>query len=293
MEQQRGIILIFVLIVMAALLATALGFGFFLLADLRRAKAIDNSLSAYYAADAGIERSLFLFRQQEITSVGELIQNGDLLESNSKWRIDDPSNNSSDYEPSVFRQRLANGKNLKLYFLGRRAGSNSAKAISVFWKKGSPPSSVKLQISFTQLNPQVNADEGDALIYYTDQNVLEVADSETTGGLATCYYFKDIGLSGAPLPLPDQYADYLVEFKVLGSGADYVDKVNILAYDNEEDCRNSVNADSSAISNVTLKSVGSHNNVRQTITANLPPRDPFSGLFGFVLFSEEDITKGY
>ena len=55
-NNQDGIILILALMIMAILLSTALGFGVFILSDLRQAKEIDDSVIAYYAADAGEKR---------------------------------------------------------------------------------------------------------------------------------------------------------------------------------------------------------------------------------------------
>src|SRR3989344_5258276 len=112
-QNQKGIILIFSLMIMAILLSTALGFGLFIISDLRQAKDIDDALSAYYAADAGLERTLYLFRQAGKEKIGGFSGLEDTLSNNDQdedisgdgvidWTIEE----STDYEPVFFRQRL-------------------------------------------------------------------------------------------------------------------------------------------------------------------------------------------
>jgi len=289
-QNQKGIILILALMIMSILLSTALGFGFFILSDLRQAQEIDNAVVAYYFADSGIERTLYLFRHGGKEKIGNFTDQEDAL-----WAIDkdgDINNDvqpdwtigeSTDYEPTFFRQRLYNGQNAKLYFIGRSDGTNISKSIEIAWFKGL--NSPKLQVVFTQLNPEIN--DEDVLVYYTDINKIEISDSDLeTGGAPVCFNFKDKDIEDFSLDLP---SDYVVELKVLGTGGDYVDNLSVKAYSGS-DC--SIDYPR-GISNISIKSIGTHNGARQAIYANIPPRDPISGLFGFVLFSEEDITKGY
>ncbi|MEK7072771.1 MAG: hypothetical protein AAB969_04320, partial [Patescibacteria group bacterium] len=178
----------------------------------------------------------------------------------------------------------------RLYFIGRGDSTNISKSIKITWLKG--VNSPKLQVIFTQLNPLI--DGSGSLVYYTDISKVEISDTLAKGPV--CFDFKDEDTQGASLAVP---SDYLVELKVLGTGDDYVDNLSVTAYDqikgingcNSEAYNNGYNAQ--GISNITIKSVGTYHGTRQAIYANIPPRDPSSGLFGFVLFSEEDITKGY
>ncbi|OGY44146.1 MAG: hypothetical protein A3B89_03305 [Candidatus Buchananbacteria bacterium RIFCSPHIGHO2_02_FULL_40_13] len=289
-KNEQGIILILALMMVSILLSIALGFGIFILSDLRQAAEIDNSVVAYYAADSGIERTLYLFRHGDKDKIGGFSGSNGALSPDDRegenWTIRD----STDYELTFFRQRLYNGQSVKLYFIGRRTGVNTAKSIKINWFKGSG-FSPKLQVVFTQLNP---IDDDGILVYYTDTDKVEISDSNSAGPI--CFDFKDRDIDGSFLALP---SDYVVELRVVGSGADYVDNLSVTAY-NETKGINGCNSQAyndtynpEAISNITLKARGNYGGVSQTIYAHLPPRDPSSGLFGFVLFSEEDITKGY
>ncbi len=296
-KNESGIILILALMIMSILLSTALGFGVFIVSDLRQAQEIDNSIVAYYYADSGVERTLYLFRhgdKEKIDgftgqddSLSEADKSGDL---NSDGKVDWTIEDSTDYEPTFFRQRLFNGQGAKLYFIGRHDGTNNTKSIKINWVKG--VNSPKLQVVFTQLNP---FDDNGVLVYYTDTSKIEISDSIELAN-PVCFDFKDRDTSGNALTLN---SDYLVEIKVLGTSGDFIDNLSVTAYDeqkgingcNTENYNATYNA--KGISNVTIKSVGTYAGTRQAVYANIPPRDPSSGLFGFVLFSEEDITKGY
>lgn len=299
-KNEQGIILILALMIMSILLSIALGFGIFILSDLRQAQEIDSSIAAYYFADSGIERTLYLFRHGNKEKVGNFLGDGsnESLSSidknsdiNGDGKIDWTIEDSTDYEQTFFRQRLYNGQSVKLYFVGRNDGTNDAKSIKINWVKGF--NSPKLQVVFTQLNPR-EGDDG-VLVYYTDVNKIEISDSIELAN-PVCFDFKDRDVNGGSLPIP---ADYLVELKVLGTGGDYVDNLSVTAYNEPKGLNgcNTVNYNNSynpeGISNITIKSVGTFNGTRQAVYANILPRDPSSGLFGFVLFSQEDITKGY
>ena len=315
---QRGIVLIVTLIILSVLLSTALGFGIFIFSDIRQAQAIDNSILAYYAADAGLERSLFLFRQNDVQWVGSPEQPGTLLDvlgtadatlkNNAQWNVA----NSHDYEETFFRQRLNSGQSVKLYFLNRASEPrlNQADKIAVEWYKGKKASGVasdvKMQLSFTQLNPELKydaaVDDSPIVVYYTDFSPeQEISDYLVTQS-PQVYSFLD---ETVPYCYPEgsgcsrDYYDYVVEIKALGldsvseepppeeNDGNYIDSLKVTAYD--ENNQRVIDG----ITNITIRSVGTYRRAEQEIIANIPPRDPVSGLLGFVLFSEEDITKGY
>ena len=281
-QKQDGVILVLSLMIMTMLLSIAFGFGVFILSDLHQAREIDNSVVAYYAADSGIERTLFLFRKGDKERISDLTisdQGGDITgDSIDDWDI----SQSSDYESTFFRQRLLNGQSVKLYFLGRGGGSNTSKSIMIEWYKGF--NSPKLQVIFTQLTPIM---QDGVLVYDTDINKVEISDSTGTDeSEPVCYDFKGL-------------TDYVVELRAVGTGSDYIDRIIVTAYDDEKNINgcNTIgyiaSKNEEAISNVTIKSIGIYNGASQEVYANIPPFDPVSGLLGFVLFSDADITKGY
>ena len=263
-KNQEGIVLVLSLILMSILLSVAIGFGVIIISDIRQARSVDNSIVAYFAADAGIERNLFLLRKQEdVEGVGDILFETKILSGNgSSWDI----SSSVDFETSFFRQRISNGQSWKLFFLDR-GDVNQVKSINIFWNK-SEISPTKMQVSFTRLTLE-DIDGGS--IFVTDKNEVLISTSSNS-----CFPFESAN------------SDYAVEIKALGPVDGYIDSLTVKGY-GTDDCSGEVA--SSSISNITLISEGIYNNSRQRIIAHIPPRTPVSGIFSFVLFSEEDITK--
>ncbi|MFA6526037.1 MAG: hypothetical protein WCT26_01310 [Candidatus Buchananbacteria bacterium] len=285
-NDNRGMIIVFTLIMLAVFLTTALSFSYFIIRDINKAKSIDNSIIAYYSADAGMEESLYLLKNQELAESVESLKSKrpspiEMTLSKGAWDI----SSSTSYETSVLRQRLYNGQSAKFFILNRGAltGQNTTKSITLEWhKSGGIP---KLQASMTQLTSQF--DNNGSLIYFTDRSELEVDDT-----LVKCFDLKDRDFSGAVLsPLPD----YLIEYKVLGeNNEDFIDTLRVKTYSIACDPNPDTMAaafNSNGITNPTVKSSGTYGRSTQSIIAHILPKDPVSGLLGFVLFSEQDVTK--
>lgn len=64
---------------MAALLAIALGLARLSLGELRLVRDIPNSLIAYYAAESGIEKAIYLDRKGEDASLDECLDAGNTI----------------------------------------------------------------------------------------------------------------------------------------------------------------------------------------------------------------------
>lgn len=304
-QDEQGVIIVFTLILLGVLLAVAMGFFYFILLDLKKARAIDNSTVAYYAADAGMERSLYILKkQQAVLSTSALVNLYEAatespdgvftLANQAQWDI----NNSTDQEKNFYRQRLANGDSVKLYFLNRSSQADKPKSFGVQWYKGNKNvgnnDALKLQVAINQLKPQIytSGGTGSTVVYYAEANEIRATDS-TAGDMVYCFKFENcdvnaIGDGGQGCaPLVNDYIDYVVELKALGASDDFIDSLAVTTFDDAQ-CQT---ASTYGISNFTLKSRGVFNNNQQIIIAHIPPLDPLSGLFGFVLFSEKDITK--
>lgn len=284
--------MILTMVIMAVLFATAISFAVFIISDLRQSAQIDESIVAYYGADAGLEQNLFWLRKdagdREIENIANLkaIKTDDNLANKASWDI----SKSADSEARFFRQRLENGQSVKLYFLGRAdkpmggAGDNESKSLKIEWHQGEG-GTPKLQVAFTQLTP---FNDNGNLVFFTDVNKVEISDSEDLRG-PSCYDFLDKDIGGNT-----KNSDYVVELTALGQEGEYIDNLLVTAHNNSVSgsCQvGPVNSD--AITNITLRSLGTYNKSKQEIVAQITPKDPVSGLLGFVLFSEEDIAKGY
>lgn len=279
-NNQQGVILVMTIVIMSILIATGLGFAVLVLSDLRQAQQIDNGIVAYYGANSGVEEGLYWMRKDiensDIATVDALknIAPTKTLDNKATWDIND----ATDFQNIISRERLYNGQSLKFYILGRSVGSNDTGSIGIKWERDAGYATTQLQVVATQLNYQQA--ENDALIYYTDTNKVIVNPDQDRD----CVPLLDEEIPGNT----DADYDYVFEVRALGETEDDVIKsLNIQAYSND----NCTSLNLEGITNISLTSTGRYRNSQQTITAYVPPRDPVSGLFGFVLFSQEDITK--
>lgn len=284
-KNKDGVILVYSMMMMSVLLSVALGLSYFVIRDLNKARAIDNSIVAYYSAEAGLEQSLYLIKKADFPAEAEKLKTQltqrEMSFSGGVWDLDE----SVDFESGFLRQRLLNGQNVKFFILRRQKNEDAPKSITVNWLRPKE-SNANLQVNIIQLDPQ-NTTDG-SLVYYTENSVIETTDS--SGELdIRCYDLNDLSLTGNRL----SPVDYLVDLKILGfSSDDYIDSLSIKTYNkycNSAEFEDSYNP--SGISNLTIKARGVFGGVSQYINASIAPYDPISGLFGFVLFSEQDITK--
>lgn len=288
--------LVFTLILMAVFMTIALGLSYLVINDINKARAIDDSIIAYYGADAGMEESLYLLRKDSIQSTqpAEALKTLrsdvaiQLFQSRGLWNILD----STDFERTILRQRLYSGQGVKFFVLNRglSVNPNSTGSFSVEWYKGDE-TAPKLEVKLTQLSPQQALEPGGPLVYLTDTDAIEIDDYESNGNFARCYQLKNTDIADSTKTRNDGViSDYSVEIKVLGtSNDDFVDHLIVKAYDSS-DC-SSDTEDMQGLNNLTINSHGKYNQSEQNIIAQIVPFDPSSGLLGFVLFSQEDITK--
>lgn len=295
----RGMILVFTLLLLGVFLSTALTFSYFVISDINKARAIDDSIIAYYSADAGMEESLYLLRKQPDTNTLDLVKTArataqQLTSSRGNWDI----SSSTDYEKAVLRQRLYNGQSIKFFILNRgtESNNNQTKSITLEWYKGEGKTP-RLQVNLTQLATQ-NA--SGTIVYYTDVSEIQVADSSGHNKDVYCYDLNDYKINSVIKDKLSEPVDYMAEFKVLGTvtnvpnstNDDYVERLLVKAYN--DSCSVSPNKrtpNPQGITNLTLKSKGTYGRATQNIIAQVLPRDPLSGLMGFVLFSENDVIK--
>lgn len=64
-EQQSGMVIVLAILIVAAVLATAVAFGNLVVREIRQTRLIDQSMQAYYFAESGSERALHQVRKRE------------------------------------------------------------------------------------------------------------------------------------------------------------------------------------------------------------------------------------
>lgn len=87
-KHNKGISLILTLLVMAAILAIALGVSRLSLGEIKLIRDIPQSLIAYYAAEAGVERGLYEKRVNDVDlTIPDCSSGGELLDNGSRYSV--------------------------------------------------------------------------------------------------------------------------------------------------------------------------------------------------------------
>jgi len=300
-KKQSGVILVLAVVLTGILFSVAITIAVIVISDLRQAGAIDRSIVAYYAADSGLERTLFALRKDHddpsivdsMETVKALFAGDELTGSESDWDIND----STDYERIFYRQKLFRGQSAKIYITGRKNNNDAAESIKIInWERSNDDPAIRLRATMTQLQSQPDPDNNGVLVYYTDTDKVLMTPPDKGG--PNCLPMRNVSVNNPDQYQsdPDNFVDYAIELTALGDGLededlkDFVSNLNITTY-NTDDCSGDINPE--GLTNITIVANGEKGDARQTIFAHILPRDPISGILGFVLFSEEDITKGY
>jgi len=87
-KKQKGVSLLLTLLIMAGLLSIAFGISKLTLGEIRLSRDIPKSITAYYAAEAGVERALYEKRINDINlDISDCPAGGVSLDNGSKYGV--------------------------------------------------------------------------------------------------------------------------------------------------------------------------------------------------------------
>ncbi|OGY53765.1 MAG: hypothetical protein A3A24_02535 [Candidatus Buchananbacteria bacterium RIFCSPLOWO2_01_FULL_46_12] len=282
-KKQNGMVLVLAILIIAAVLATATVFSELIIRQIQQSRLIDQSIQAYYLAESGAERTLHQIRILESVVDCATISIGSCQENNARCSLDAeiPCVTSSqgsldtavtdDWQVVVSEESqtdfvLTKGETFQIdLFSPQQVQDANITKIDV----GSSVNNLKL---FGEL---VN------LTNILQVGVLNCADQPPV--------FKDIitapqsrsALDGKNILAACSYV-FRLRFP-LDSPVDQAG-LTLKLYD---DAESQVNIPSRLIIDSTARFGSSI----QTVVVRTPIRPPLSGLYDFVLFSEEEIVK--
>ncbi len=306
-QGRRGVISLLALILMATMTATAVGASLIIMNELRQTQAVDQAAVAVYAAESGVEQGLAIIRNARQTKTL----------SDTRTALDPCYNQTgctrgsvpvSDTLPAATWQRSVSS--LTTYTMPLLAPDQSVSVDYVDPDTSGASNVESLTLSWEddcRGNTQIEASlltwsmEGGQLDFSPNaQRVFKQVVSCGTGCSGTSTHCA----CATPEPItafisPENEADQLEDLSALkpyrftfrpifipGSIYDacVITNLKVTAYD--------AGATPTEIPTVVqLKAVGKYGNALQAVTAQLPWKEPASGLLSFVLFSEEDIQK--
>jgi hypothetical protein len=253
----RGDILPLALVMMTTILLAGLGVGIVVMEGLRRSADTDAAMTAYYAADAGVERQLYELRKRSAT-VGSLQGLSGTFSNGSGWAA----------ASSTYLQALS-----KTFFL---IPEDDFQFVDLF-----DPDNIAAAAGVGRVDWswQAGPDCGGT------PPTIEMGYAQwLASGSVLPQDFRIIqGLTPAGMVTPlDPLRGYRLRFRPKGCSASAL-RVEVspgAAY-----------APQTFPGDIVAGAIGSYRRATQAITVQVPRQDVLSGLFSFVLFSECQLIK--
>jgi len=250
---KSGSLLLMSILILSSIITAASTMGTITLQNLRLGIAVDNGLVALYAAESGVEDALYEIRKNE-TAAAALLANGTLA-NNASW-----ARTITTTTMSLGKTVPINGSwEINLYEPDTSLSplSNPIKSLRLSWAgSGSEWAEVKI----------------------TPWTTAGSLGAPTTQLFSAASNPATVNLQDATAVL------YRIQIKALYSA---LNNLTVAAY-------NGLDLSGSPVplpTQITLLSTGMFQRAKQAVRAIMAHRAPLSDVFGYVLFTEEDLIK--
>lgn len=241
------------LLILSGIITAAGTVGVVTVQTLRQAIAVDQGLIAYYAAESGVEDGLYEFRKKE-TTLAAMPGSGSLV-NGSTW-----SRTTSNANTSLTKTVAQNSSwEINLYDQDSSLSplSNPIKSVRLAWT-GSGSEWAEVEIT----------------PWGSDGNI----QTPTTQLFSSASNPALVNLQDATTVL------YRLRVKALYAA---LTNLTVTAYSG----LNATGAQVNIPAQITLISTGSFSRSKQAVRALMPNRTPLSDVFGYVIFTEDDLVK--
>lgn len=286
---QSGTIIILAILIIAAVLSTALIFSNLILRDLQQSRLLDQSLQAYYGAESGSERALHQVRRRSA------IVNCSALDNDQNAFCDEATSRCSNV-PAVPCTNSTDG-NITLAG-GWDLGIVNEPSTSIPLSKGQ---SFQLDLFDPAEVAQSNVDSiavshnsGGGLSFLGElsnlTNILQINNPAVSNCLVQPPVLK--GRINAPTQINGldgvqmlQDCSYIFRLTYPQDAAGNATVATISLFNQSSGQQLDIP------SRLIINASATFGNSFQTVSVRTPSRPPLSGLYDFVLFSEEEIIK--
>lgn len=242
------------LVITATILLAGVTLGTVVLESLKRSVDMDNSMVAYYSADAGIERQLYAIRKQSVT-VASLDSLSGYFPNSSNWTSEDGSHYVSTNVKTFASLQQGDVQVVDLYdpdSLGAAGGVGQVR-----WTWTATPSTCQVELGYARW---------------------------TTGSTIIPDAFQIVsfsGGSGSQSLTPSQA--YRLRFRPKNCS---ITNLQIRLYANVGDT-----TPMNFPGDITVAAEGAYKKSKQAIAVTMPRQDVLSSVFNYVIFSECSLIK--
>ena len=269
-KKRSGSAILLALMVVSAILSSALYINVLSIRGMKQSQNIDNSLIAFYAAETGNEQAIYYIRKKENLDINDLIlPNGSITAGESlvsRDIVDEVKNilislkKDETYQLDVFDQENLSTESF-IDYLELEWDSNCANS--------------KIELTVNEWEAQTSINWGDM------QNQMHISK---------CIIDSPVRIDDGESPCSDIVLDsnmsYQFRFKSLTCD---VYNLSIKAFDiiNQQVAFKNIYS----VESVGEYPVGTSQSNKQALHVNLRKFSPLSGLFDYVLFSEKSLVK--
>ena len=311
-KQQSGMVLILSILIVAAVLATVAIFSNLIIREIFQSRLVDQSIQSYYLAESGTERTLYQTRKREAIPDCAIVGSG-ACNDNGFCPVDTDHDGLQNDIPCITTNQGALGAQMKGDW---NVVVSHERSMPIFLQPGG-------SFQFDLFSPYLGAD------FISNLNAIKIQSDPTSNPNNNLSDFKLYGqltnlswlVNGSPTcPVVANQRAILQDF-IVGSSHQAV-VTGLVGNGINQNCsytfriidplpaggglsgkytvslhslqNGGVPTDQNQIdipSRLILDSSATVGNSYQTVRAKTPIRPPLSGLYDFVLFSEEKVVK--
>ncbi len=296
LQNQSGMVLILAILIIAAVLAAAAVFSNLIIREIQQSRLIDQSIQAYYLAESGGERALYQVRRKEAVKPQDcdLVVQGSICDSDGFCS----NTNPADSVPCV--NETKGGLNIKDNW---RVSVDNEQSTSIVLGEGES-FQIDLFNPYQAAGSDINkvgvtSNVADLTLYGEFINLTKVLNI----GVTTCGYqppvFKDFFKTDAdvgdlvligPLGDWDVLAECSYTFR-LSYPLNSIAPSSLITLTVYNEAAGGDRTQLSIPSRLVIDSQADFGKSLQKVRVRTPIRPQLSGLYDFVLFSEEGVNK--
>lgn len=269
-KDNSGSVILLSLMIISAVLSSALYINVISIRGMRQSQNIDNSIVAFYAAESGNEQAIYYLRKVEDVNISDLIVPGGSVEVMNSLRSREISDEIKNVLISLKKDETYQ---LDLFEQDNLNFSSNINYLDLSWDGNC--ANPKIELTVNEWEAENNVSWGDMRDQMHINKCLITSPTKIDKSGKIC---SDIVLNG----------DMAYQFRFKALNCD-IFNLNIKAFDNKGEqisFRNIYN-----INSVGEYPINSNQSNRQALNINLRKASPLSGLFDYVLFSEESLIK--
>lgn len=281
-QYPRGVAVLFALMITALVTLIGLGISYIIIRELNLSQNIDSATRAYYAADSGVERGLhrITFGRENQHALSDIVAGirgyAEAFSGVGSSYDTADSNSSTGIEVGLLEENLSVQADYTEVNPTLADGSSCTT-------NGSCVAS--WLIAWDATDPQSTATSIEATFIGWRDNAGVTVDTETQK-IIKLITPPDTGLREISLPESDK----LYRFRLKSLGGDLKD-VRVTAHFGTESPASIPGTIVPSSSSITVKAKGLRGQFAQAISAVVPWQPPLSGIFDYVIFSENTLQK--